>query len=138
MWSNDPRLKTAQTTIIAAPAHFFAAATKLAVAAGLDVRVPGDTLGGEVRNLGAHQARLALLLHSKLTLSDKPILLLSGGECTVTRHGDGIGGPNAEFTLSATITLNGQHGIRVLDRDMEGVDGAAEVAGACAGRGRIE
>jgi len=63
----------------------------------------------------------------------QPVLLLSGGECTVTRRGNGIGGPNAEFTLSAAIALNGQIGVHVLACDTDGVDGAAEVAGAYAG-----
>lgn len=130
---NDPRLKCAQTRIVAAPSHSIAAAAKLAVAAGLDVRDLGDALEGEARDLGAQQAQLAFSLQSKLTPSDRPILLLSGGECTVTRCGDGIGGPNAEYTLSAAITLNGQQGIHVLACDTDGVDGAAEVAGAYAG-----
>ena len=130
---NDPRLKNAQTRIIAAPSHSIAAAAKLAVAAGLDVRDLGDALEGEARDLGAQQAQLALSLQAELSPDDKPILLLSGGECTVTRRGDGVGGPNAEYTLSAALRLNGQHGIHVLACDTDGVDGAAEVAGAYAG-----
>jgi len=130
---NDPRLKNAQTRIIAAPSHSIAAAAKLAVAAGLDVRDLGDALEGEARDLGAQQAQLALSLQAELSPDDKPILLLSGGECTVTRRGDGVGGPNAEYTLSATLRLNGQHGIHVLACDTDGVDGAAEVAGAYTG-----
>jgi hydroxypyruvate reductase len=35
----------------------------------------------------------------------KPLLLLSGGELTVTRRGDGVGGPNAEFCLALAIQL---------------------------------
>jgi hydroxypyruvate reductase len=90
-------------------------------------------LEGEARDLGAAQAQMAMSLQSAMSVTDKPILLLSGGECTVTRRGKGIGGPNAEFTLSAAITLNGQTGIHVLACDTDGVDGAAEVAGAYAG-----
>lgn len=59
--------------------------------------------------------------------------MLSGGECTVTRRGDGIGGPNAEFTLAAALELDGRLGIHVLACDTDGVDGAAEIAGALAG-----
>jgi hydroxypyruvate reductase len=58
---------------------------------------------------------------------------LSGGECTVTQRGTGIGGPNAEFTLSVAIALDGAPGVHVLACDTDGVDGAAEVAGAYAG-----
>ena len=130
---DDPRLKNAKTRIIAAPSHSIAAAAKLAEVAGLDVRNLGDALEGEARHLGEQQAQLALSLQSELRPNDRPILLLSGGECTVTRRGSGIGGPNAEYALSVAITLNGQQGIHVLACDTDGVDGAAEVAGAYAG-----
>lgn len=72
-------------------------------------------------------------LRSATQASGKPILLLSGGECTVTRRGDGIGGPNAEFVLAAVIALDGAPAIHVLGCDTDGVDGAAEIAGAYAG-----
>ncbi|WP_458792765.1 glycerate kinase type-2 family protein [Yoonia sp. MH D7] len=130
---SDPRLRRAETKIIAAPSHSIAAATVVAEAAGFDVRNLGDAIEGEARDLGAQQAQQALSLQSTLTTSDRPIILLSGGECTVTRRGDGIGGPNAEFVLSAAIALNGQPNIHILACDTDGVDGAAEVAGAYAG-----
>ena len=130
---DDPRLARAETRIIAAPSQSLAAAAELAQAAGCDVRILGDALEGEARDLGAAQATEALQLQQRMTPGDRPILLLSGGECTVTRRGNGIGGPNAEFVLSAALTLAGQPGIHVLACDTDGVDGAAEVAGACAG-----
>ena len=64
-----------------------------------------------------------------LTETDRPVLLLSGGELTVTRRGDGIGGPNAEFCLALALALNGAAGIHAIACDTDGVDGAAEVAG---------
>ena len=57
-------------------------------------------------------------------------MLLSGGECTVTRRGDGLGGPNAEFALALALALEGTPGINAIACDTDGVDGAAEVAGA--------
>jgi hydroxypyruvate reductase len=47
----------------------------------------------------------------------------------------GSGGPNAEFILSALIALQGAPGIHALACDTDGVDGAAEVAGALIGPG---
>jgi len=129
----DARLAGAETRIIAAPSQSLGAASEAAIAAGCEVRILGDALEGEARDLGAAQARLALSLRTSVDATGKPLLLLSGGECTVTPRGTGIGGPNAEFTLSAARTLNGQAGIHVLACDTDGVDGAAEVAGAYAG-----
>ena len=60
----------------------------------------------------------------------RPVLLLSGGECTVTRGVDGVGGPNAEFCLGLAVALGGAPGICGLACDTDGVDGAAEIAGA--------
>lgn len=130
---DDPRLAMAETRIIAAPSQSLAAAAEAAETAGCEVRILGDALEGEARDLGAAQAELALSLVDHVRASGKPLLLLSGGECTVTRRGDGVGGPNAEFALSAALTLNGHPDIHVLACDTDGVDGAAEVAGACAG-----
>jgi hydroxypyruvate reductase len=130
---DDLRLAHSETKIIAAPSHSLAAAASLAEAAGLNVQDLGDALEGEARDLGVEQALHAINLQSEMAEADKPILLLSGGECTVTRKGNGIGGPNAESALAAAIALNGQDGIHVLACDTDGVDGAAEVAGAYAG-----
>ena len=129
----DPKLAHVTSQIVAAPSQSLAAAAKQATASGLDVHLLGDALEGEARDLGVLQARMAMQVQSAMPPNAMPVLLLSGGECTVTRSGDGCGGPNAEFTLSAALALNGQKGIHVLACDTDGVDGAAEVAGAYAG-----
>ena len=79
------------------------------------------------------QAAEAIDIAATLAPGDAPVLLLSGGECTVTRRGDGVGGPNAEFALAAIIALAGHPRIHLIACDTDGVDGAAEVAGAYAG-----
>lgn len=134
---DDPRLARADTRIIAAPSQSLAAASQAASLSGVDVRLLGDALEGEARDLGTEQAQMALTLKDDVDATGRPVLLLSGGECTVTRRGDGIGGPNAEYVLSAAITLDGKSGIHVLACDTDGVDGAAEVAGAYAEPGSL-
>ncbi len=126
----DPRLATTENRVISAPAQSLEAAAQLARAEGIEVQILGDAIEGEAKDLGAAQARNALALQRTLKPTDPPVLLLSGGECTVSGRGGGIGGPNAEFALSAAITLNGQPGIHLIACDTDGVDGAAEVAGA--------
>lgn len=130
---SDPRLRSHCARVIAAPSASLEAAATCARQAGLEVRILGDALEGEARELGVSQAQMALAIQANRKTGDPAVLLLSGGECTVTRRGDGIGGPNAEFTLSAMIELDGAAGIHVLACDTDGVDGAAEVAGAYAG-----
>lgn len=135
---NDPCFETTEDIIVAAPSQSLAAAKKIAQDSGYDVRILGDALEGEARELAQTHAELALSLQAAMKSNDAPILLLSGGECTVTKRGDGIGGPNAEYTLAAMVALNGAAGIHVLACDTDGVDGAAEVAGAYVGPNSIQ
>lgn len=126
----DPRLSRVTNRIYAAPAQSLATAADLARSRGIEVRLLGDALEGEAREVATEQARLALDLQADRNPGDPPLVLLSGGELTVTRTGSGIGGPNAEFCLALAIALNGTAGIHAIACDTDGVDGAAEVAGA--------
>lgn len=130
---NDLRLSRVENRIYAAPQQSLAAAAEMARAAGCNVVVLGDAIEGEAREIAAVQAAKALLLRETLGPADAPLLLLSGGELTVTRRGNGTGGPNAEFCLALAIALNGAEGIHAIACDTDGVDGAAEVAGAMIG-----
>jgi hydroxypyruvate reductase len=125
---DDPRLSRVENRIIAAPARSLAAAAELAQ--GCEVRLLGDALEGEARDVAAGQAALALGIAQGLRAGDRPVLLLSGGELTVTRRGDGTGGPNAEFCLALALALDGHPRIHAIACDTDGIDGAAEVAGA--------
>ncbi|WP_374641396.1 glycerate kinase [Tabrizicola sp.] len=129
---DDMRLSRTENVIYAAPAQSLAAAADLA-RASCEVRLLGDRLEGEAREVAAGQAAMALALAAGLQPGDRPILLLSGGELTVTRSGDGVGGPNAEFCLALALALRGHPQVHALACDTDGVDGAAEVAGALAG-----
>ncbi|MDF1774524.1 MAG: glycerate kinase [Rhizobiaceae bacterium] len=130
---DDARLSRTENRIISAPSQSLAAAAKIARTQGILVRDLGDALEGEASALGAAQARQAQAIQRLLAPGDAPVLLLSGGECTVSGRGGGIGGPNAEFALAAAIQLAGHAGIYALAGDTDGVDGRAEIAGAIIG-----
>lgn len=123
---DDPRLSRVENVIYAAPVQSLAAAADLARAQGYAVDILGDALEGEAREVAATHAALA-------RAAKGPRLILSGGELTVTRRGDGIGGPNAEYALALALALDGAPGIHAIACDTDGVDGAAEVAGALIG-----
>ena len=126
----DLRLSHVTNRIYAAPAQSLAAAANMAAEAGCEVRLLGDAVEGEARDVAAAQAAMALTIAREMSSGDRPVLLLSGGELTVTRRGNGSGGPNAEFCLALAIALNGAQRIHAIACDTDGVDGAAEVAGA--------
>jgi len=130
---DDPRLSRVENVIISAPSQSLTAAANLARDAGLEVEILGDALEGEARELGAAHAALALERQGARAAGSAPLLLLSGGECTVTGKGGGVGGPNAEYALALALALNGAPGIHAIACDTDGVDGAAEVAGAVIG-----
>ncbi|MCR9069825.1 MAG: glycerate kinase [Rhodobacteraceae bacterium] len=123
---DDPRLACVTNTVCAAPAQSLEAAAELAHGAGYAVDILGDAVVGEAREVAAEHAALALK-------SQGPRVILSGGELTVTKRGDGVGGPNAEYALALAVALDGAPGIHAIACDTDGVDGAAEVAGAVIG-----
>ncbi|NBE06174.1 glycerate kinase type-2 family protein [Paragemmobacter ruber] len=128
----DARLARVENVIYAAPRQSLQAAAEQAAALlpGVEVRHLGDALEGEAREVAAAQAALAREVAAGLAPGDRSVLILSGGELTVTRRGDGIGGPNAEFCLALALALQGQPRVHAIACDTDGVDGAAEVAGA--------
>lgn len=126
----DPRLARVENRVIAAPAQSLAAAAEQARAAGCDVEIIGDAIEGEARAVAAAHVDLA---HARQPGLTRPLVILSGGELTVTRRGTGIGGPNAEYALALALALDAAPGIHAIACDTDGVDGAAEVAGAIIG-----
>ena len=130
---DDERLSRVENVIYAAPSQSLDAAAELARAEGCEVEILGDALEGEAREVATDHARQALAVQAKLSKDAAPLLLLSGGELTVTRRGDGVGGPNAEYALALALALDGAPGIHAIACDTDGVDGAAEVAGALIG-----
>ena len=127
------KLSRVKNTIFAAPSQSLEAAAELARASGVRVEILGDALEGEAREVAADHAALAKERKAAMMAGDAPLVLLSGGELTVTRRGDGIGGPNAEYALALALALGGEAGIHAIACDTDGVDGAAEVAGAVIG-----
>lgn len=123
---DDPMLSRVENVVYAAPSRSLAAAAELAASQGFEVEILGDSIEGEAREIAVSHARLALA-------ATGPRVILSGGELTVTRRGDGCGGPNAEYALALALALNGAAGIHAIACDTDGIDGAAEVAGALIG-----
>ncbi|RXV59471.1 glycerate kinase [Roseovarius sp. A46] len=126
----DPRLSRVENVVFAAPSQSLDAAADLAQREGIRVKTLGDDLEGEARDVARTHAALAREMQERLAPGAAPVLLMSGGELTVTRRGDGVGGPNAEYALALALYLGRAAGIHAIACDTDGVDGAAEVAGA--------
>jgi glycerate 2-kinase len=121
----DARLARTTTRIIAAPRASLEAAAALARSAGVEPVILGDAIEGEARSVGGAMALDALKRSGR-----GPLVLLSGGETTVTVKGKGRGGRNTEFLAGLALALDGAPGIFALAGDTDGIDGSEENAGA--------
>ena len=61
-----------------------------------------------------------------------PACVISGGETTVTLHGEGKGGRNQEFALATVNEIAGLAGTVILSAGTDGTDGPTDAAGAIA------
>jgi len=123
----DPRLARVETVTVATPKRSLEAAAAVARQKGLSVVMLGDNLEGEARVLGAEHATQAIAIAKR---GNRPTVMLSGGETTVTVRGKGRGGRNVEYLLAEAIAANGRPDIWGLAADTDGVDGAEDIAGA--------
>lgn len=138
-WLTDPAHATPEpsdacfqrvtTHIVAAPSRSLECAAEVLASEGVDCWILGDSIEGPSEVVARVMADTALWQQRKGKLS-RPLCLLSGGETTVRVTGDGVGGPNAHFALTLLDALQGTPGIAAMVCDTDGVDGAAEIAGA--------
>ncbi len=128
----DPGLAKASHRIVASNKQAVAAAAKCARELGYRTRVLSTTVQGETRDAAAQQMEFVKrMLRSSRSLR-RPACLLSGGETTVTVHGDGLGGRNQEFVLAAILELGDEGPVTVLSAGTDGIDGPTDSAGAIA------
>ncbi|QFU02794.1 Putative hydroxypyruvate reductase [Halomonas sp. THAF5a] len=124
---DDPGYARDESEILARARDALTAGRAAAEADAVEVRLLGDDLEGEARELGREHARLALEAQVGL---ERPLLILSGGETSVTVRGDGRGGRNVEYLLGLFGTLRGAPGIYAVAVDTDGIDGSEDNAGA--------
>jgi hydroxypyruvate reductase len=127
---HHPLLAHTAFVLIATPAQALHAAARCAQQHGLQARIVGDRIEGEAREVAQSMAALALQVAVQGEPAPAPLVLLSGGETSVTVRGTGRGGRNSEFALALALALNGHPAITALAADTDGVDGNAEIAGA--------
>jgi hydroxypyruvate reductase len=104
------------------------AAAKAARALGYDVVLVDEFLTGEAAEVGTWIAKLGeALQRAKLR---RRLVLIAGGETTVTVKGNGRGGRAQEFALAAALALRGTSRIWCIGMGTDGRDGPTDAAGA--------
>jgi hydroxypyruvate reductase len=130
VWDKQP------VRLIATPQQSLEAAAEVARAAGLNAYVLSDELEGESREVGKVHAALARASARGKGPFQKPCVILSGGETTVTIRPQaagtpkGRGGRAGEFCLGLAIALQAQDGVWAIAADTDGIDGIEDNAGA--------
>ena len=131
----DPRLRHVSEAVIATAKTSLNAVKKYAEAQGISCISMGDAITGEAKDVGEVIGGWAFSVASSDSSTDlkKPLLILSGGECTVTVSGDGRGGRCAEFLLSVALKIasltDGSINIYGVAGDTDGIDGVSPHAG---------
>ncbi|MDO9196460.1 glycerate kinase [Rhodoferax sp.] len=132
----DPALANTHVDLIATPQQSLEAAADAARAVGLAAYILSDEMEGESREVGKVHAALARAVAVKGQPFQRPCVILSGGETTVTVRATAAGAPGGrggragEFCLGLAQALQGQAGVYALAADTDGIDGVEDNAGA--------
>ena len=132
----DAVFANSEVHLIATPQQSLDAAAEAARAAGLSAYILSDEIEGESREVGKVHAALARAVALKGQPFQKPCVILSGGETTVTIRPRGPGAPKGrggragEFCMGLAQALQGQAGVYALAADTDGIDGVEDNAGA--------
>jgi len=130
---DDPVFSRNEVRVIASAAQSLEAAATVARKAGIEAVILSDAIEGEAREIGKVHAAIAREVAIRDRPFRKPVVILSGGETTVTLRGQGgRGGRNSEFLLSLAIGIEGVDNIRAFAADTDGIDGSEKNAGAFA------
>lgn len=135
---DDPRFARNSVAVIASAAQSLEAAATAAQRQGIAAVILSDSIEGEARDVGVVHAAIAREVAAKDRPFAKPVVILSGGETTVTLRGAsggqvvGRGGRNSEFLLAFALGIDGVAGIEALAADTDGIDGSEDNAGAFA------
>jgi len=129
---SEPIFANNETKVIASASLSLAAAANAAKTAGITPVILSDAIEGEARDVGQVHAAIAREVRQRNRPFVPPVVILSGGETTVTiRNSGGRGGRNTEFLLAFAGGIEGQN-ITALAADTDGIDGSEDNAGAFA------
>ena len=128
----DPVFERVQNLIVGSNRLAVDAAAKQARELGYRTVILSSYIEGETREIAKMHAAIAKEIVASGHPVRPPACLISGGETTVTIRGQGLGGRNQEFALSAAIEIAGLRGITILSAGTDGTDGPTDAAGAIA------
>ena len=127
----DPVFARNTVQVIASARLSLEAAAARAESLGIPAVILSDAIEGEAREVARVHAAIAREVASRNRPFARPVVILSGGETTVTLRGTGKGGRNSEFLLALALAAEGVP-FSALAADTDGIDGSEQNAGAFA------
>lgn len=133
----DQKFSKSSYQIISSAKLSLEAAAKEAKKSGCETIILSDAIEGEAREIGREHGKMIV---EKIAsgIGEKPLLILSGGETSVTiakGQSYGKGGRNTEYLLALAIEISGIKNVLCLSADTDGRDGSEDNAGAfCDGK----
>ncbi len=129
----DALFERVEHRVIATPHQSLEAAREFFLAQQIPAYILGDTVTGEARDAAQVYAALVREIRRYHAPFAPPVVLISGGECTVTiapENHAGRGGRCTEFLLSLALELEGVAEVYAMAGDTDGIDGSENNAGA--------
>lgn len=127
----DPVFAGHTVRVIASARLSLEAAAATAQAHGIPAAILSDAIEGEARDVARVHAAIAREVATRGRPFARPVVILSGGETTVTLRGKGRGGRNSEFLLALALAAETVP-FAALAADTDGIDGSESNAGAFA------
>ncbi|MEM6891211.1 MAG: glycerate kinase [Pseudomonadota bacterium] len=129
---SDAEFMRNKVRVVASAGISLTAAAHVAHQAGVQSVILSDEIEGEARDIGMMHAAIARRTCLNNTPFKKPVVILSGGETTVSiQDFAGRGGRNTEFLLALAGGVENLK-LTALAADTDGIDGSESNAGAFA------
>ncbi|MFN7997691.1 MAG: glycerate kinase [Bryobacteraceae bacterium] len=127
---DDPVFVRVRNRIIGSNKLAVDAAAARARELGYHTLVLSTFVEGETREIARMHAAIAKEIVAAGRPVKPPACIITGGETTVTLRGEGLGGRNQEFVLSAALDIAGLPNVVILSGGTDGTDGPTDAAGA--------
>lgn len=128
----EPAFKAVTNLIVGSNYICLMAAEQAAREKGYKTLVLSSSVEGETREAAKVHAAIAREIKTSGHPVKAPACVISGGETTVTLHGNGKGGRNQEFALASAIEIERLDNVVIFSGGTDGTDGPTDAAGAVA------
>lgn len=126
----DVIFKRVHNVIVGSNRLALEAAARKATALGYRSLILSSTIQGEAREVARVLTQVLREAVSSGNPLPPPCCILAGGETAVTVQGNGKGGRNQEFALTAALEIAGMRNVLVMSAGTDGTDGPTDAAGA--------